>query len=545
VRAPAGFRGAFRSDKPARSLYAEGAGIYRIVPAAVAVPENRSDLVTLVKWAADTATALVPRGAGSGMPGHNIGPGVIVDLSQGFNEAPVVAKSQKLAHAGAGITYSALAVAAGVHGLRLPPDPSSARFCTLGGMTGTNAAGARSFKYGAMRRWVEALEIVTADGEPGVITADGLADARTDGPTAAEKRFRELIPDIDADKRVLESRRPFTRKNSSGYALFSDSGARVRDVLVGSEGTLAFITGVTVRLDPVPARVMTLLMPLARLEDLPAALDTVDQAKPSAVELLDRTYLEFIRALGTDLPADTEAALLVELEPDGIQAFGSASARTNVTSASDEASQARLWGLRHRASPILAGLPDTMRSLQVVEDGCVPRPQLATYIAGLRDIARNNGFQVVIFGHAGDGHVHANLLADIASEDLAGRLTNVLSSTSQLQIALDGTISGEHGDGRLRAPFVAKLFGEPYLDWCRRVKQAWDPAGILNPGVKIPHAGPAIEAGSLKVGAGAPKIAEAIAAHLRRIEKEAAWDSFRLDLLGDRTIERSDDRPSA
>ena len=478
----------------------------------------------LVRWALETGISLTPRGAGSGMPGHNVGPGVVVDLTRGFRDPPRIDTRRRIARVGAALTYMELAVAAATHGLRLPPDPSSARFCTLGGMAGTNAAGARSLKYGPMRRWVTELEIVTADGEAGSVGRQA--------QTSAEQRFlADVVPGLDANRRELEARRPFTRKNSSGYALFGEPGSRAREVLVGSEGTLAFITGVAVKLDPVPARTMTVLLPLLSLDQLPAVLAELDQAQPSAVEMLDRTYLEFIRALGTDLPEGTEAALLVELEPDGIEAFRMTTGREDATIASDDASQARLWGLRHRASPILAGLPTNLRSLQVVEDGCVPREQLATYITGLREIARRHDFQIVIFGHAGDGHVHANLLADVSRPDLADRLGDCLAAASQLQVALDGTLSGEHGDGRLRAPFVGRLFGDGYVDWCRKVKQAWDPAGILNPGVKIPAGPPGIEAGQLKVGPGAPRLPSGIESELRRIEKEAAWDSFRLELL--------------
>ena len=509
-------------------MYSEGAGIFRILPSGVAVPSGREDLALLVKWARDGGTPLIPRGAGSGMPGHNVGAGVVVDLSRGFAADPRIMPTAKLARAEAGVTYADLAVAAGAHNLRLPPDPSSARFCTLGGMVSTNAAGARSLKYGATRAWVAEMEIVSADGEMGVVPSASPASR-----TAAEQRFiRDVVPGLDDNRRALDARRPFTRKNSSGYALFPQTGERVRDLLVGSEGTLAFVTAVTVRLDVVPNRTMTLLIPLASLEALPQALDQLDQAKPAAIELLDRTYLEFIRALGSDLPPQTEAALLVELEPDGIELLRAGGGAQGAVAAHDAASQARLWGLRHRASPILAGLPDTVRSLQVVEDGCVPRAQLATYISGLREIARRHDFPIVIFGHAGDGHVHANLLADVARPDLVDRLSDVLAAASQLQVALDGTLSGEHGDGRLRAPYLSRLYGDAYVEWCRKVKQAWDPAGIMNPGVKLAAGGgTALDAALLKVGAAAPALPAAVAALLRRIEKEADWDSFRLDLL--------------
>jgi hypothetical protein len=171
-----------------------------------------------------------------------------------------------------------------------------------------------------------------------------------------------------------------------------------------------------------------------------------------------------------------------------------------------------------------------MRSLQVIEDGCVPLARLAEYIAALRRIAAAHGFDVVVFGHAGDGHVHANLLADVKAKDLASRLARCLDETTAVQLALGGTMSGEHGDGRLRAPFLERQFGAAYVEGCRRVKAAMDPHGILNPGVKL-AAGPAITGDTLKVGADAPELDAAVAAALREIERTAGYGLSRLELL--------------
>jgi FAD/FMN-containing dehydrogenase len=161
----------------------------------------------------------------------------------------------------------------------------------------------------------------------------------------------------------------------------------------------------------------------------------------------------------------------------------------------------------------------------------VPLERLGEYISALRRIAAASGFQIVIFGHAGDGHVHANVLADTADADLPARLERCLREVSATQIALGGTTAGEHGDGRLRAPFLEALFGATYVEGCRRVKAAFDPSGIMNPGVKLTADGPRLAADMLKVGAGAPNIPDDIAGTLRSIEKEAKWGVDRLSLL--------------
>jgi FAD/FMN-containing dehydrogenase len=538
VHAPPGLRGEFRSDDVARALYSEGAGIFRIIPQAVAVPKDVSDLALLVRWAAERGVALVPRGAGSGMCGGNVGPGVAVDLTRACLDAPVVDPHAGTARCGASVTYRALNDAAQPYGLHLPPDPSSGAFCTVGGMAATNAAGAHSVKHGTMRRWVRALEFVTADGESGGTDGpvDRRADAQTRSRTAAEERFlTDVAPAIREHAADLAAAVPATPKSSSGYALdaFARSG-RTADLLVGSEGTLAIFTALEVALAPLPDVRTTLLVTLDSLDQVGPAVLALRPLAPSALELLDRTYLDFVRgAAQRHLAAGTEAVLLVEFEGSARAAAAAVQGiATSVEAADDPTAVGKLWELRHLASPILASLPDNLRSLQVVEDGCVAPDKLAPYVAALRAAATACGFEIVIFGHAGDGHLHANLLADVTAADFAPRLAACLERVTAEQLSLGGTPSGEHGDGRLRAPFVERTFGAAYADLCRRTRTAWDPARILNPGVKILPKGDAgaLSADALKIGSRAPALPAGIAARLREIERTAAWGTFRLEL---------------
>ncbi len=530
MQAPPGLRGAFRTDDVARALYSEGAGIFRIIPKAVAVPTDVEDLALLVRWAAAERVPLVPRGAGSGMQGGNVGPGIVLDLTQACRAAPAVDVDARTARCGASIAYRTLNDAAQPFGLHLPPDPSSGAFATLGGMASTNAAGSHSVKYGTMRRWVRALEFVTADGEV------GRTEAQRHGATGAEKRFLgDVAPDIRTRAAELAAAAPHTLKNSSGYALDAfASGGRIADLLVGSEGTLAVITAVEVALAPLPPERTTLLVTLGSLDQVGPAVVALRPLGPSACELLDRTYLDFVRgAAQRRLPAGTEAVLLVEFEGSAHEAAAAVGGiATAVEVADDVAAVGKLWELRHLASPILASLPDNLRSLQVVEDGCVPPARLASYVTALRAAAKDCGFEIVIFGHAGDGHLHANLLADVTAPDFAPRLAACLERVTAEQLALGGTPSGEHGDGRLRARFVERTFGAMYTDLCRRTRAAWDPRTVLNPGVKIlpAGAGAAFEAGALKVGREAPALPAGIAGRLREIERTAAWGTFRLEL---------------
>src|SRR6266540_7548444 len=268
------------TDARTRAAYAEGAGIYRIVPAGVAIPANVAELAELVRWAGQTRTPLIPRGAGSGMPGGNVGTGVIVDLTRGFTDLTIDAK-RRVARAGASVTWAQVTEAARVHGLRLPPDPSSGAFATSGGMVATNAAGPRSVRYGSVRRWVEAIEVVEADGMVRTVRR-GIGNG---------DRFK-----LTADgRRLIAERFPKTRKNSSGYALdrFAESGDEL-DLLVGSEGTLAIVTAVHWRLDTIPPDIAGVALGFTDLAALAEAVPFVVSLNPSSVELLDRTLLQHI-----------------------------------------------------------------------------------------------------------------------------------------------------------------------------------------------------------------------------------------------------------
>jgi FAD/FMN-containing dehydrogenase len=531
---PPPIRGIFRTDHRARAAYAEGAGIFRILPAAVCVPRDREDVASLAHWASAHRVALVPRGAGSAMGGGNVGDGVVVDLTA-LPQRVAVDGGGRRARASASVTLADLNAAADRVGLRLPPDPSSGRWATLGGMLSTNAAGARTVRYGSVRRWVEAVELVTADGEVTELRRGRPSDARV---RAIERFETQAAPALLAAAELVRARFPRTRKNASGYALdaWLDSG-ELLDLVIGAEGTLGLVTAAEWRLDPLPATRAGLRVALRSLDALGDAVAALLEHQPSAVELLDRTFLELVGEAGP------EAVLLVEVERDDADAARraidaaaaavapwAASVDTGVTPAAAE----RLWALRHAASPILAGLPESRRSLQVIEDGCVPLPRMGEYIRAVRDAAAERGLAVVIFGHAGDGHVHVNLLPEVGRPGWEEAVASLLDAVTDALVRLGGTPSGEHGDGRLRAGLLARVYGDEVVELFERVKRAFDPLGILNPGVILPcpagrgAAEPPIS--RLKVGEHAVALPDDIARGLRRIEQRGGYAQSRLEL---------------
>ncbi|HET7563397.1 MAG TPA: FAD-binding oxidoreductase, partial [Gemmatimonadaceae bacterium] len=494
---PSHFRGIFRDDVLARALYAEGAGIARALPAAVAVPRDVDDVCALVRWAHEQRVPLVPRGSGSGMAGGAVGRGVIVDLSRLDALQPVDATHRRV-WAGAGVVRNVVDAAAREVGLRFPVDPSSGAFCTVGGMASTNAAGAHSLRYGSTRAWVTALDCVFDDGTRAVVRRGAAPPSEVAAIARFLSRARPAI--LAAPASALSH--TAVRKNSSGYALadYVRSGELV-DLLVGSEGTLALFVAVELALIPVPGATSSLLAEFPTLESATTGATAAREAGASACELLDRTFLDVAAQGGGTVTVDaaTEAALLVEVEAANAEGAASAAntlaqvlrdaGATNVRVALDPDTEHALWALRHAASPILARLDPALKSMQFIEDAAVPPDRLPDYVRGVRAALSSRGIRGVIFGHAGDAHVHVNPLIDVRRPDWRDALGAVLDDVTALVGRLGGTMSGEHGDGRLRTPLLERVWDPTALSLFRLVKESFDPLDTLDPGVKVPLPG--------------------------------------------------------
>lgn len=496
--APGEFRGEWVVDTLRREGFAEHSGILRALPAAVAVPADADDVAQLVAWAARHRVPLVPRAAGTGMPGGNIGPGVAVDLRTSFGDVGWVDAEGRRARVLPGATLAQLNAAAAGEGLHFPVDPSSAVRATLGGIIANNSAGSHTVRYGSARRWIESLDVVLADGTS--VTA-------TRGVRDEHPRLRALLDRVNAlieqNRALIEARWPRVRKNSSGYALreYAESGDAV-DLLVGSEGTLALVVGATVRLAPVPAARGLALVEFTDLEAAGAAVRQILALDPSTCEMIDRTFIDLVRAGDEDpgypLREGLEAILFVEMEGDSDAEVASrldslrtamAGVATHVSVAETAEEQERFWHVRHAASPLIAKLAGARVSMQFIEDGVVPVDRLPEYVRLLRGTLGRYGLPAVIFGHAGDGHLHVNPLVDIAKTGWRDEAEAIVYEIANGVAALGGTMAGEHGDGRLRAPLLETIWGPELVGCFRAVKDAFDPLGILNPGVILPLPG--------------------------------------------------------
>ena len=536
---PPGFRGVFRDDPEARAVYSESAGVARIMPRAVAVPADVEDVVALVRWAAAERVPLVPRGSGSSMANGAVGAGVIVDLVRLSTLGELVARRRRLV-AGAAVTRDALQHVAATQRLSFPVDPSSSAFATIGGMVATHAAGARTVRYGQLRDWIAGVECVFADGSRAWVRRGEPLP-----PVPALQRFvEEVAPQVRATGASLLCH-DGVRKESSGYALAAFArSADVLDVIVGSEGTLAIITAVEVRLTPAAAATASLL---AGFADLSAAAATAVQLAAlgaSAVELLDRSFLE-IAASGSGplpivLPPGLEAVLIIEAEAPDEDAAEKAvghlrecavvGGAVHIETAMSGEDEAKLWQLRHAASPILNALAPQLQSLQLVEDGCVPPQHFAEYVRLVRAALDRARFKGVIFGHAGDAHAHVNALVDTSESDWRARCEQLLDEVTGIVTRLGGTLAGEHGDGRLRTPLMARVWAPEAMALFAATKAAFDPEGVFNPGVKVPVSG-AVPLGAIKYDPALSPLPAAARAALDVVVREKAWARHRLDLL--------------
>jgi len=493
--APPGYRGIYRTDPDALAVYSEGAGIGRILPRAVAVPADAEDVATLVRWAAATGATIVPRGSGSSMANGAIGPGIVLDLSRLDGIGPVEAATRRVV-VGPGAVRDRVDAAARAHGLRFPPHPSSGAYCTIGGMCGTNAAGAETLGFGATRRWITGLECVFADG------------------SRAWVRRGEPWPVAVAAVAALAARAASWRTDST-LAAASRPGAEA-----------------------------TVVAAFPTLEGAVEAAATAGAAGAVACELLDRTFLDVARdeASALHVPDDAEAVLMMLAEGTDASAADAAARRLATeaavagarwcVTADDAQAQAALWHLRHAASPTITRLYPERASMQFIEDGCVPPAAFPAYVRGVRAILAKHGVPGVIFGHAGDAHAHVNPLVDMQADDWRARVSVIYAEVSALIGMLGGTPAGEHGDGRLRAPLVPVLWPAEAVAAFRAVKAAADPDGVLNPGVILPAEG-ASPIGDVKYDPALAPLPPAARAALDLVARERRYAGFRLSLLGE------------
>lgn len=494
-------------DAVSRVLYATDAGLNQIQPLGVVSPRDTEDVARLVAYASAHGLPLVPRGMGSGLAGGAVGSGIQVDFTRHMNRVLEVAPDGSWARVQPGLTMGRLNRHMKEYGTFFAPDPSSENYCSLGGMCGTNSSGSRSVAYGSTKDHVLSLELIMADGR--LFTARSfprhspelaqLLNATGIGPGAA----KAVLAEIEGKRELIAASLPRVVKNCSGYrveAVVDEEGTtHLQRLFVGAEGTLGLVTEITVKLVPLPPERGIAMVYFPSVYACGEAVTGILALSPSAVEIMDSRFLELVRnrysQIDAMLPPRTDTAVLVEFEglnkeeldarfADLRNHLDSTQAIQVVRPRNDEET-ARLWHMRKSAVALMQRTPGPRKPLPFIEDVTVHPLEVARYIDFLQRLFGRHGLDAVMVGHVGDGNVHTRPLLDPKDPGDLKIMQAVYEEVSDYVLSVRGTMSGEHGDGLVRSPYIRRMYGAEVYALFERLKAAFDPQCILNPGKKI------------------------------------------------------------
>jgi glycolate oxidase len=424
----------------------DGTAAMKEMPGCVVFAVSTDEVSAVLKLANDSGTPVVTRGSGTGLSGGSVPSGDCIVLCTVKMEKILEVDSANLTMtAEPGVTTIQIAEAAEKAGLFYPPDPGSMKISTIGGNVAENSGGLRGLKYGVTRNYVMGMEVVLPDGE-------------------VMRLGNKCVKDV------------------AGFSL--------KDVMIGSEGTLGVITKVLLKLIPKPAAKKTMV---ATFDAMDAAAQTVSdiiaaQIIPCTLEFLDRTTIHCVEDFAkVGLPLDCEALLLMETdghpaavaeEAAKMEELAKANGAKEVRVAKDDAEATQLATARRSAFSALARLAPTI----ILEDATVPRSELAHMIRFVAEVAKKHELKIGTFGHMGDGNLHPTFLTDERNTDEMRRVHEAFTEIFDEAIRLGGTITGEHGIGLAKKEFLPKFAGEAQMRVMRELRKALDPKGILNPG---------------------------------------------------------------
>lgn len=443
------FPGALSVDPAECLTYGYDNSRRRALPDAVVFPTAHEQVAALVQACRAARTPLIARGRGTNTTGATVpvAGGVVVAFER-MNRILRIDPANRLAVVEPGVLNGDLQAALKPLGFFWPPDPTSSAYCSIGGNLACNAAGPRTVKYGAPRENTLGLQAVAGSGET----------------------FRAGY---------------YTSKGATGYDLTR--------LLIGAEGTLALITEATLKLTPLAAAKRVLRATYADITSAAAAVSRImaQPVTPCALEFLDDEALRLARRHGGDAVPLAGAMLLIEVDgeaaflPAAVEAVAAAARGAGLLdcrTADNEAEIANLWAARKALSPALRAIAP----MKINEDVVVPVSRLPELIGGLKDISQKFQIPIVNFGHAGNGNIHVNLLYRPEDPAQAAAAPDCLAAVFDLVLALDGTLSGEHGIGLVKREFLPRALDPMALALMRRIKAQFDPDGILNPGKLLP-----------------------------------------------------------
>ncbi|HRI58914.1 MAG TPA: FAD-linked oxidase C-terminal domain-containing protein [Saprospiraceae bacterium] len=555
-------------DELMRRLYATDASIYRELPLAVAYPKDVADIKTLIAFAREHQLSLIPRSAGTSLAGQCVGSGMVVDISRYMNKVLEINPEERWVRLQPGVIRDELNHILKPYGLFFGPNTSTSNRCMMGGMVGNNSCGTTSIVYGSTRDHVLALDVLLSDG----------AEARFSKITASEfdqkwskeglegriyQQIHEALSDAGTQAEIrAQYPKPGIHRRNTGYPIdlllesnrFSPGGPDFNfcTLLCGSEGTLAFTTEITLQLDPLPDPYDVVVCPhFDNMSECLQAVVAAMQHQPTACELMDKLVLDCTKSNREQsknrffVEGDPAAVLMIEFRGKS-RAEAEAKAEAMIAGFKSKnfgyawpvvpAPQSkRVWELRAAGLGVLSNMPGEAKGVACIEDTAVEVTDLPVYIADFEQLMAGFGQQSVYYAHAGAGELHLRPILNLKTASDRRLMREISEASARLVKRYGGSLSGEHGDGRVRAEFIPLMIGEKNYELLRAIKTTWDPKGIFNPG-KIVDAPPMDT--SLRYEAGQPDrqfdtVLDFPEGILRAAEKcNGSGDCRRLDFAG-------------
>lgn len=508
-------KGEFFTDDLMKSIYATDASVYRKLPLAVAYPRTIADLILLIDFAKTNATSLIPRTAGTSLAGQCVGEGIVVDVSKHFTKILDFNEREQTVTVQPGVVRDQLNNYLKPYGLFFGPNTSTSNRCMIGGMVGNNSSGTTSIQFGVTRDKVLQMKVLLSDGSEAVfenLNSEEFLQKTTQ--TSLEGRIYKTIYDElkhkDVQNRIVENfPKPEIHRRNTGYAIdeLIKSGVfngnsepfNMCKLLSGSEGTLAFTTEITLKLDVLPPTES--MMVAAHFESIEKCLQSVEltmQHHLYTCEMMDKTVLDCTKQNKTQtenrrfVVGDPKAILMCEVRANSFE---------EVQNQADNLVQAiRDSGLSY-AYPVLVGseiekavelrkaglgllgnIIGDKKSAACIEDTAVALPDLANYISEFTELMKGHEQEAIYYAHAGAGELHLRPILNLKKSEDVALFRQITTDVAQLVKKYQGSMSGEHGDGIVRAEFIPLMIGEANYQLLKRIKNAFDPNNIFNPG---------------------------------------------------------------
>jgi FAD/FMN-containing dehydrogenase len=505
--------GEVMTSADARKYFSTDGSIFTVTPSLVVYPRNENDVRKTARFAWQLAERgrvipITARGSGTDQSGAALGSGIMLAFPAHMNRIVELDPKNGIVTVEPGLNYGRLQQTLHTHERFLPPYPASYEYCTIGGAVANNAAGETSLKYGATRSYVKSLRVVLANGE--VIETYRLSKRELNRKlglnTFEGEIYRALDALIEENKATIDKTHLEVTKNAAGYALSEvkrpDGSFDLTPLLVGSQGTLGILTEISMETELYNPN-KDLFM--AEFDSLEQAAKTVAELRnlhtsPSSIEMVDDQLLGLVNRLnpnqlkGILSQAAPKVVLLIEFDEENDRHRKKAVKQTEKLLGdmavhheheTDPTAQARLWKVRHAAASVVAHSEGQVKAVPIIEDGVVPPEKLQEYIQGVYKLFAAAQLQAAIWGHAGDGNLHMQPFLDLSQLGDRQKAFKLIDEYYKLVISLGGSTSGEHGDGRLRAPYLEQLYGAEAYALFSKTKAIFDPYGTLNPGVKI------------------------------------------------------------